>query len=80
MISSLVNEVLSIAEAYMSLGTSCSAEGSVALAAGLSLVFILQAGDLARVSIQARQFLSTYVTTTDCNPDSVKYAVFGLNE
>ena len=38
---------------------------SAALMDGVSLVSILQAGDWVRVSTQARDYFSTYITTTD---------------
>ena len=53
---------------------------SAALAAGVSLVSILQAGDWARVSTPARYYFSTYITTTDQHQDSVQCAVMGLSE
>ena len=52
----------------------------MALAAGVSLVHILQAGDWDRVSIPARHYFSIYITTTDQHQDSVKHAVLGLSE
>ena len=53
---------------------------SAALAAGVSLVTILQAGDWTRVSTPARHYFSTYITTTDRHQDSVQCAVLGLSE
>ena len=53
---------------------------SAALVAGVSMVTILQAGDLARVSTPARHYLSTYITTMDWHQDSVQHAVLGLSE
>ena len=52
-ISSWVRKVLCVAEAHISL---CSAWEATALAVGVFLVSILQAGDLARVSILARHY------------------------
>ena len=53
---------------------------SAALAAGVSLASILQAGDWARVSTLARHYFSTYITTTDWHQDPVQHAVLGLSE
>ena len=44
---------------------------SAALVAGVSLVFILQAGDWSRVSTLARHYFSPYITTMDWHQDSV---------
>ena len=43
-------DTLSIANGHVSLGAVQGAVASVALAAGVSLVYILQAGDWTRVS------------------------------
>ena len=48
----------------MSLGSFQGAAASAALAAGVSLVSILQAGDWAKVSTPARHYFSPYITTT----------------
>ena len=53
-ISSWVRKVLSVAKAHMSLGSLWGVAASAALAAGVSLVTILQAGDWTRVSTPAR--------------------------
>ena len=53
-ISSWVRKVLCVAKAYMSLGSLWGTAAFEALAAGVSLVSILQAGDWARVSTPAR--------------------------
>ena len=53
---------------------------SAALAAGVSLVTILQAGDWTRVSIPARHYFSTYITTIDWHQDSMQCAMPGLSE
>ena len=53
---------------------------SAALAAGVSLVTIMQAGDWVRVSTPARHYFSTYITTMDQHQDSVQCAVLGLSE
>ena len=53
---------------------------SAALAASVSLVAILQAGDWTGVSTPARYYFSIYITTTDQHQDSVQHAVPGLNE
>ena len=60
----LGKEVLHIAKAHMSLGAVCGAVASAALAAGVSLASILQAGDWARVTMLSRQYVSKYITTT----------------
>ena len=49
----------------MSLGSLQGAVTYVALAAGVSMVLILQADDWARVSTPARHYFSGYITTTD---------------
>ena len=64
----------------MSLSSLWGFAASAALAAGVSLVTILQAGDWARVSTLARHYFSTYITTTDRHQDSVQHAVLGLSE
>ena len=56
-ISSWVWKFLSVAKAHMSLGSLWGVAASAALAAGVSLVTILQAGDWTRVSTPARHFL-----------------------
>ena len=43
-----------------------------ALAAGVSHVSILQAGDLARVSTPARHYFSADITTMDQHQDSIQ--------
>ena len=53
---------------------------SAALAAGVSLVTILQAGDWPQVSTPARHYFFTYISTTDWHQDSVQHAVLGLSE
>ena len=79
-ISSWVRKVLCVAKAHMSLGSIWGAAASVALAAGVSLVSILQAGDWARVSTQARHYFSPYITTVDQHQDSLQHAELGLSE
>ena len=79
-ISSWVRKVLGVAKAHMSLGSLWGVATSAALAAGVSLVTILQAGDWTRVSTLARHYFSTYITTTDRHQDSVQHAVLGLSE
>ena len=54
--------------------------GAAALAAGVSLVSILQAGDWAGVPTLARHYFSPYITTVDWHQDSVQHAVLGLSE
>ena len=56
--SSWVWKVLSVAKAHMSPGSVLAAADSAAFAAGVSLAFILQAGDWARVSTPARHYFS----------------------
>ena len=53
---------------------------SVTFGAGVSLVSILQAGDLARVSPPAGHYLSAYIATTDLYQDSIQHVVIGLIE
>ena len=55
----------------MSPGSLQGAAASVALAAGVSLVSILQAGDWVRVSTTARHYFSHYITTMNWHQDSV---------
>ena len=56
----------------MSPGTLQGAAASAVLAAGVSLVFILQAGDWAKVSAPARLYFSTYITNMDWHQDLVQ--------
>ena len=79
-ISSWVRKVLCVAKAHTSPGSLQGAAASAALAAGVSLVSILQAGDWARVSTPARHCFSPYITTTDWHQDSVQHAVLDLSE
>ena len=80
-ISSWVRKVLCITKAHMSPGSLWGGvAASAALAASVSLVTILQAGDWARVSTLARHYFSTYNTSTDWHQDSVQHAVLGLSE
>ena len=79
-ISSWVRKVLCVAKAHMSLGFFLEAATSAALAAGISLVSILQTGDWARLSRPARLYFSTYITTVDWHQDSVQCALLGLSE
>ena len=53
---------------------------SAHFAADVSLVSALQTGDWARVSNLIRCYISTCITTTDQDQDSVQHAVLGLNE
>ena len=64
----------------MSLGSLWGVAASAALAAGVSLVTILQAGDWPRVFMPARHYFSTYITMMDQHQDSVQHAVLGLSE
>ena len=79
-ISSWVWKVLSVAKAHMSLGSLQGVAASTALAAGVSLVTILQASDWTRVSTPARHYFSTYITTMDRNQDSMPHTLLGLSE
>ena len=79
-IYSLVSKVLCIAKAHMSPGSLWGAAASAALAAGVSLMSILQAGDWARVSTPTRHYFSPYITTVDWHQDFVQCAVLGLSE
>ena len=79
-ISSWVRKVLCVAKAHMSLGSLWGVVASAGLAAGVSLVCILQAGDCTRVSMPGRHYFSTYITTMDQQQDSVQCAVLGLGE
>ena len=56
------------------------AAASAALAAGVSLVSILQAGDSARVFTLARHYFSPYITIVDWHQDSAQCAMLGLSE
>ena len=71
-ISSWVRKVLGVAKAHMSLGSLWGVAACAALAAGVSLVTILQAGDWTRVSMPARHYFSTYITMMDRHQDSVQ--------
>ena len=70
-ISSWVQKVLSVAKAHVS-GSLWGVAASAALAAGVSLVTNLQAGDWTRVSTPARHYFSTTLllhinTRTQCS-------------
>ena len=80
MIFSWVRKVLCIARVHMSLGAVKSAVTSAALVAGVSLVYIWQSGDWARVSTPARHYFSIYIMTTEWHQDSMQHAVLGLCE
>ena len=79
-ISSWVRQVLCVAKAHISPGPLWGAAASAALVAGVSLVSILQAEDLAGVSTLARHYFSPYITTMDWHQDSVQHAMLGLSE
>ena len=79
-ISSWASKVLSISKAYMFLGTLHDALSCTALAPGVSLVSILEAGDLARVSTTAKHYFLVYITAKDWHMDSVQHALLGLSE
>ena len=70
-------ESISIAKAHIFPG---NIKGPAALAAGVSPVPILQAGDWARVSTPARQYFSTHITATDQHQASVLCTVLGLSD
>ena len=76
-ISSWVREVFCVAKANMSLGYLRGVGASVALAAGVSLVTILQAGDSTRVSTPTGHYFSTYITARDQHQDSVSRSSTG---
>ena len=75
-----LHKVLCVAKAHMSPGSLQVASAFAALAAGVSLVSILQAGDWARVSSLAIHYFSPYITTVDLHQDFVQYAMLGLSE
>ena len=77
---SWVRKVLSVANTHMSLGSLWGVAAPAALAAGVSLVTTLQAGDWTRVSTPARHYFSTYITPLDWHQDFVQCAVLGLSE
>ena len=79
-ISSKVGEVLGITKAHMSPGALHSTAVSAALVAGISLVSILQAGDLVRISTPARHYLFTYIITMDLHQHSIQQGILGLGE
>ena len=79
-ISYWVRKVLCVAKAHMSPGSHWGAAASVALAAGISLVSILRAGDWARVPTLARHYFSHYITTMNWHQDSVQHVILGLSE
>ena len=62
----------------MSLRSLWRVAASAALAAGVSVVTILQAGDWTRVSKLARHYFSTYIM--DWHQDSMQCALLGLSE
>ena len=64
----------------MSLGTPGDDGASTALAGGVSLVSILQAGDWARVSTPGSHYFSTHTATTNQHQVSVQHVVLGFNE
>ena len=63
----------------MHLGTLWEAVVPAAFAAGLSPT-VHATGDWARVSTPARNYISTYITTTDWHQDHIKHGVLGLSE
>ena len=79
-ISSWVRKVFCVVKAHVSLGYLQEVAASAALAAGVSLVSILQAGDWARVSTPPRHYFSTCITITDWHQDSVQPAMLDLCE
>ena len=79
-ISSWVRKVLCVAKVHMSPGSLWGDAASAVLVAGVSLGSILKAGDWARVSMPARHYFTTYITTTDWHQDCVQCTVLGLSE
>ena len=79
-ISSWVRKTLCIAKAHMSLGSFRGVIAPTALATGVSLVSILQAGDWARFCTPARCYFSIYITTMDQHQNSVQHAVLVHSE
>ena len=79
-ISSSVRKSLSTAKAHMSQGILQDAMTPVALAADVSQVSIQQAGDWPRISIPARFYFLTYITTTHWPQHSAQCVVLGLSE
>ena len=80
MISSGVRKVLGIAWANITLGIVWGTATSATLASGVSLVSILQAGELVRVSTSGRHYFSAYHTATNQHSDSVQHAVLDHSE
>ena len=64
----------------MSPGSLWDPAASAALAVGIFLVSILQAGDWASMSTPVRHYFSVYITTTDWHQDSVQHGILGLSE
>ena len=80
MISSWVRKVLGVAKGHMSPSSLQGIAVSTSFAAGVSLVFILQAGDWARVPMPVRHYFYTYITFTDQHQDSIQHTVLGFSE
>ena len=79
-ISLWLQKDLSMAERHMSLGTHWGTVETIALVAGVSLVSILQEGDMARVFSPTRHYFITYIIAAYRNKDPGQYAVLGLSE
>ena len=79
-ISSWVRKVLCVAKAHMSPGSLQGAAAFAALAAGVSLVSILQTGDWARVSTVARHYFPLTLLTMNWHQDSVQCAMLHFSE
>ena len=65
MISSWKKKALGTAEIHIYLGIVQDAVLLATFVVGISLMFTLQADEWSRVSTQARQLFSAYITTTD---------------
>ena len=66
-----------MAKTHMSLSTI---GGAAALVVGVSLVTILLACDLGRISTPVRQYFSVSIITTHCHQNHVQHAVLGLSK
>ena len=80
MIFSWIPMVFSIAKVHMPFSNLWGMAVSAALAAGASLVSILESRDFARISTSARHYISIYITTTDWHLDLTQHAVLGFSE
>ena len=55
-------------------------QGAAALAAGVSLAYILQEGNWTGVSTPDRHYISMYFTTRDWHKDSLQHSALDLSE